>query len=126
MENQMGRTRYSLFYLAGYTVPSGLALLFAPALTVKLLFSSGHYPDVILRLVGIVLFALGVFVVQTVRHRLAVLYPTTLFVRSAILLALGWLYFMSRDPMFLVLVGVVGFGFVLTMSCWLIDRRAVA
>jgi len=123
MENQLGRTRLSLFYLAGYTLPSGLALLLAPALTLKLLFTSGHYPDPIVRLTGVVLFALGVFVLQTIRHRLAVLYPTTLIVRSVILVVLGGLYWMSGDPLFLVLVGVVGFGFVLTLSCWLLDRR---
>jgi hypothetical protein len=72
-----------------------------------------------------VLVCLGVFVVQTIRHRLAVLYPTTLGVRVFILGSLGWLYGMSGDPMFLVLIGVVGFGFLFTLTSYLIDRRAV-
>src|SRR5437870_1970915 len=119
MDNSFARTRLSLFYLAGYSLPSGLALLFAPALTLKLLFSNGHYPDVIVRMVGVPLASLGVFIVQTVRYRLTMLYPTTLLVRSFILVSLAWLYSMSGDPMFLALIGVVGFGFLLTGTCYL-------
>jgi uncharacterized protein YjeT (DUF2065 family) len=120
----LGRTRLSLYYLAGYSLPSGLALLFAPALTLKLLFSNGHYSELIVRLVGIPLACLGVIVVQLIRHRVAVLYPTTLAVRVFILASVGWLYSLSGDPMFLALLGVVGFGFVLTLSCYLLDRSA--
>ena len=37
----MIRTRFSLFYLAGYLIPAGLLLLFAPTFSTKLLLSNG-------------------------------------------------------------------------------------
>ena len=120
----MNRTRLSLFYLAGYSLPSGLMLMAAPQLVTKLLFSNGTYPDVIVRMVGVPLASLGVFIVQLIRHRVEALYSTTLLVRAFIITSLLGLYAESRDPMFLSLVAVVGFGFVFTLSSWLADRRA--
>src|SRR5687767_14527229 len=119
----MNRTRLSLFYLAGYSLPSGLALIAAPQLVTKLLFSNGTYPDVIIRMVGVPLASLGVFIVQLIRHRVEALYSTTLLVRVFIITCLLGLFAESRDPMFLSLVGVVGFGFVFTLVSWLADRR---
>ena len=48
----MKRTRLSLYYLIGYLVPGGLALLAFPRLTLKLFFSNTDYGDVLPRLVG--------------------------------------------------------------------------
>lgn len=118
----LDRTRLSLFYLAGYSVPAGLSLLFAPGLALKMLLSTGTYPDVMVRMVGIPLLGLGIFVVQMIRHRLSVLYPTTLFVRSIILGGLLWLFALSGDRMFLVLVGIVGVGFLLTLGAYASER----
>jgi len=42
----MIRTRLSLFYLAGYLIPAGLLLLFAPTFALRLLLSNGEYGDV--------------------------------------------------------------------------------
>src|SRR5207247_735630 len=56
--SRMPRTRLSLFYLIGYLVPSGLAFLLAPQLTLKLLFSNGSYGDVMPRLVGVFILTL--------------------------------------------------------------------
>ncbi|MBI3741475.1 MAG: hypothetical protein HY257_06935 [Chloroflexi bacterium] len=120
----MKRTRLSLFYLAGYLVPSGILLMLAPQFVLKLLFSTGDYGDLMPRLVGVVLFALGVVIVQIIRYRLEVLYTTTVFVRAVILLTLIALYTSSRDPFFLVLVGVVGFGVALTTTSYVLDRRS--
>ncbi len=120
----MKRTRLSLFYLAGYLLLSGILLIVAPQFALQLLFSNGEYGDVMPRLLGVVLFALGVVIVQIIRFRLDVLYTTTLFVRGVILLVLLALYGYSRDPFFLVLLGVVGFGVVLTTTSYLLDRQS--
>lgn len=119
----MKRTRLSLFYLAGYLLLSGIFLIVAPQFALRLLFSNGEYGDVMPRLLGVVLFALGVVIVQIIRFRLDVLYTTTLFVRGVILLVLLALYLYSRDPFFLVLLGVVGLGVVLTTTSYLLDRK---
>ena len=78
----MKRTRFSLFYLAGYLIPAGFLLLIAPDFTLRLLLSNGSYGDVFPRMAGVLLIGLGVIVVQFIRFRLEMLYSTTLVVRS--------------------------------------------
>jgi uncharacterized protein YjeT (DUF2065 family) len=113
----------SLFYLATYLVGAGIALILAPSLALTLLFSNGHYGDVMPRLLGVVLFALGVVIVQIIRHRVEVLYTTTLLVRSVIVVVLAALFVYSHDPLFISLFVVVGLGMVLTGTSYLSDRR---
>ena len=122
----MRRTRLSLYYLAAYLLGAGIALIFAPSLALKLLFATGHYGDVMPRLLGVVLLALGIVIVQIIRHSLAVLYPTTLILRTIIVAVLAGLLIYSRDPLFISLLVVVGFGMVLTSASYLSDRRTGA
>ncbi len=119
----MRRTHLSLYYLATYLLFAGVALMLVPQLALSLLLSNGNYGDVIPRLLGVLLFALGVFIAQVIRHDLAVLYPTTLAVRAVILIVLASLYAYARDPLFLVLIAIVGFGVLLTGTSYLLDRR---
>jgi hypothetical protein len=119
----MKRTRLSLYYLTTYLLFAGLALVAAPKLALSLLLAQGDYGETMPRLLGVVLFALGVFVFQTVRFGLSQLYTTTLMVRGLILLVLVWLYVSTSDPLFLVLFGIVGLGVVLTGTSYLLDRR---
>jgi uncharacterized protein YjeT (DUF2065 family) len=120
------RTRLSLYYLAAYLLGAGIALIFAPSLALKLLFTSGQYGDVLPRLLGVVLLSLGIVIVQIIRHQLEVLYPTTLIVRTLIVAVLIGLFIYSHDPLFISLLIVVGFGMILTGSSFLLDRRAAA
>lgn len=120
----MQRTRLSLFYLITYLTFSGLALLLAPQLALKLLFSNGNYGDVMPRLVGMFVLTLGILAAQIVRLRVEGLYTTLLAVRGGILVVLLGLLLYSGDPLFLVLLAVVGLGVILTgTSVWL-DRRS--
>ena len=50
----MKRTHFSLYYLIGYAIPSGLLLLIAPQVAFRLLLSNGAYGDVLPRLLGMV------------------------------------------------------------------------
>jgi uncharacterized membrane protein YoaK (UPF0700 family) len=122
----MNLTRLSLYYLAGYLLFAGIALMTVPAFALGLLLSNGQYGDVLPRLLGVVLFALGVFVAQVIRHRVTVLYPTTLAVRAVILIVLAALYVKSSDPFFLVLIGIVGLGVVMTGTAYLRERGKAA
>ena len=119
----MKRTHYSLYYLIGYLIPGGLALLLAPQLALKFMFSNGQYGDVLPRFVGLLMVALGVIVSQAVRHRLEVLYPTALLVRSVMLPVMLGLYLYSGDPLFITLLIIVGIGVVLTGVSYWLDRR---
>jgi len=120
----MHRTRLSLYYLAGYLLPTGLLLVAAPDVAFKLLMATGQYGDAIPRLAGSVLLALGIIVVQIIRHRVEVMYPTTVAVRFVILAVLGWLYARTGDPFFLIVTGVVGLGVVLTGGSLLLASRS--
>jgi uncharacterized protein YjeT (DUF2065 family) len=119
----MRRTRLSFFYLAAYLLGAGVALAFAPSLALKLLFSNGNYGDVMPRLLGVILLALGVIVVQIIRHRVEALYLTTLGVRVIIVVGLVALFIDSKDPLFISLTVVVGIGMILSGTSYLIDRR---
>ena len=119
----MKRTHLSMFYLSGYLLFAGVALMIAPALALRLLQSNGSYGDTLPRLLGVVLFALGVFVLQIIRLGLRQLYTTTLAVRVVILAVIAGLYATSSDPLFIVLLAIVGLGFVFTGTSYLLDRR---
>ncbi len=119
----MKRTHFSLFYLIGYLIPGGLAFLTVPEVTLKLMFSNGSYGDVLPRFVGLLMVALGIIVLQATRHRLQVLYPTALVVRTGMLPVMFALYLYSRDPLFITLLAIVGLGVILTGVSYWLDRR---
>jgi uncharacterized protein YjeT (DUF2065 family) len=121
----MRRTNLSLYYLAGYLIPAGTLLLLVPDFATKLLLSNRSYDDAPFRLAGILLIGLGILVVQIIRHRLEVLYPTTVLVRLLISATLIGLFAETSDPFFLVVLAVVVVGIVLTGTSYLIDRRRV-
>jgi len=120
----MTRTRLSLFYLAGYLIPAGLLLLFAPTFSIKLLLSNGEYGDVFPRLAGMLLIGIGILVVQIIRLRLDILYTTTLAIRLFFCVCLIVFYFISKDPFFLVLLAIVAFGLILTGLSYFMDKQS--
>jgi hypothetical protein len=118
----MRHSRISLFYLAGYLFPTALGLLLAPGLVFKMLFSTGNYGDVIPRLVGALLLALAILVVQIIRYRLEVLYSSIVGVRGMLVAVLIGLFFYTRDPFFVIVTGVVMFGMIWTITGLIRDR----
>ena len=56
----MKKTRFSLFYLAGYLIPAGVLLLIAPTFSTKLLLSNGNYGEVYPPLAGMLLIGIGI------------------------------------------------------------------
>ena len=117
------RTYLSLYYLAGYLVPAGLALLLAPTFATDLLQSNETYDTAPLRLAGLVLIALSILVIQIIRHRIEVLYTTTLAVRAVLSVGLLSLWVGTGNPFFGVVLAVVLIGVALTGVSYLIDRR---
>ncbi len=109
--------------MATYLLASGIFLLLAPRLALQLLFSTGDYGEILPRLAGLLLLGLGILVVQIVRYRLSALYATTLVVRGLFCVGFVMLYAMSRDPLFLVLLGVVGIGVLATTVSYVLDMR---
>ena len=118
----MNRTRLSLYYLAGYLTFAGLALLLVPTFALQLLLSNGDYGEVFPRLAGMLLVGLAILITQIIRHRVEVLYPTTLVVRLFFLVVFAYLYLISSDPFFLVVFGIVALGVILTGYSYLTER----
>jgi len=119
----MRRTNLSLIYVAGYLLTAGMFLVLAPSLALRLLLSTGDYGEIFPRLGGLLLLGLGILVVQIVRYRLTALYTTTLAVRGVFCVGFVVLYALSRDPLFLVLLAVVGIGVVTTSISYMLDSR---
>jgi len=90
-------------YLASYLLVGGLGLLVVPELTLRLLLSNGSYGDVMPRLVGVFMLALGGAVLEFVRARDYRYYRYAIIARIFIVVALTALYFKAGDPLFLVL-----------------------
>ena len=118
----MNRTKLSLFYLGSYLVLGGLGLLFVPNGTLEIIQSNGHYDDVFPRVAGMLMSGLGLSIFGMIRTRSSELYPATLVIRAYFLPCLIAFYAMTHDPLFLVLVVIVGLGFVLTLASYLLDR----
>lgn len=120
----MSRTNLSLYYLAGYLLPAGALLLFVPEWATKLLLSNHTYDYAPFRLVGVLLFVIGILIVQIIRHHLEMLYTTTLLARVLISATLLWLFIVTGDPFFAVILVVVLIGVALTGASYLLDRRS--
>ena len=118
----MNKTRLSLLYLGSYLVLIGLGLLFAPDGTLRLLQSNANYGDVFPRVAGMLMSGLGFSVFGIIRAGVPKLYPATIFIRMYFLVCLAAFYWMTSDPLFLVLTVIVGIGFVLTLSAHRLDR----
>jgi len=122
----MRRTNLSLYYLAGYLIPAGLLLLFAPEFATKLLLSNRTYDYAPFHLAGVLLLVIGILVAQIIRHKLTMLYTTTLVARALISATLLWLFLSTDDPFFGVILVIVLIGVALTGASYLLDRRDAA
>ena len=120
----MNRTRVSLFYLGFYLAVIGFGLLLVPHGTLKILQSNGDYGDVFPRVAGMLMSGLGLSIFGMIRIRSSELYSATLLMRVYFIVCIVTFYTMTGDPLFLVLVGIVGLGFVLTLSSYLLDRKS--
>jgi hypothetical protein len=119
----MRRTRLSLYYLAGYLVPTGVLWLVAPRETFRLMLSNGDYGNYVFpRVAGLLLLGIGILVVQIIRLRVEAIYSATLLVRAVFLVGFLGLYLSTHDPLFLVVLGVVGLGVLLTGTSYWRDR----
>lgn len=123
MATPMRRTYWSLYYLLTYLTFGGVGLLVAPRWALTLMASNGDYGDVLPRLAGMMMCGLAIIVANIIRLRADALYPVTLMVRGFFAPCLLALYFYSRDPFFLVILGIMGLGMVFTGTSYLLDKR---
>ena len=120
--HELPRTRLSLYYLVGYTLPVGVALMFVPQTTMNLLLTNHAYDDLGLRMFGVLLFSLGMVVWGMIITKASHVYPVTLMVRGFIIVALLVLYSQYGDPALLAIDLVVTVGWALTFLSWRKDK----
>jgi hypothetical protein len=118
------RTRRSLWYPAAYLTGSGLGLAIAPQFTLRMLASNGSYDSTMVRFAAVFILGLAFLVIQTIRLGVDALYPTLIAVRVGFCACYVALYADTRDPFFLVVLGVVGAGLVASSISYAADRRA--
>jgi hypothetical protein len=119
----LSRTRASLFFPASYLVVAGVGFILFPEFNLRLLFSTGHYERIFVELCGLFLLGLAALVIQTIRFRLAAIYPTLIGVRVFFCVGYMVLYGKTRDPLFLSLLAIVGSGLLASTICLARDRR---
>ena len=122
----MPRTRRTLFYLASYLSLTGLALLFAPGTTLKLLFATREYPDPFVQFSGILMLGLALIVVNVIKYGSPVFYRATLIARIPMWICILGLYLNTKETFFVVVLCVLGLGIVLTGSSYLLERGKTA
>jgi len=110
--------------LGSYLVLIGFGLLFAPHETLKILLSNRGYDDIFVRIAGMLMSGLGLSIFGMIRARSSELYPATLLMRVYFIACFVAFYATTRDPLFLVLIGIVGLGLVLTLGSYLLDRKS--
>lgn len=121
----MPKTRRSLFFVATYLIATGLAMLFAPQLALRLLFANHDYPGAFVQLSGILMLGLGIVVIFVIRYGNPNFYRATLMARIPMWICILGLYLQTRETFFLVVLGVLGTGIVVTGSCYLSERGKI-
>jgi len=81
--------------------------------------------EVFPRVAGMLMSGLGLSIFGMIRARSYEQYPATLFMRVYFIVCFVVFYVTTRDPLFLILIGIVGFGLVLTLAAYVRDRTAV-
>jgi len=116
--------RVTFIYLASYLLVGGFGLLVVPELTLRLLLSNGNYDNVMPRLVGVFMIALGGAVLEFVRARDYRYYRYAIIARIFIVAALTAFYFKVGDPLFLVLDAIVLVGLLPSIYIAVLARPA--
>jgi hypothetical protein len=114
--------RLSLIYPAFYLSMAGLGCALQPELFLKLMFSNTHYEPGFVRFTGILLIGLAAIVIQTIRHRIQALYATLIGVRLFFCGGYLVLYYMTGDPLFVSVFGIVAVGLIASTISYGLDR----
>lgn len=103
----MDLRRLTLTYLVIY-----LGFAFFPQQFMDLFQSNGEYGDVMPRVVGLMMGALSFLLLNILRNEDWHYYVVSIYVRTAIVIFLMYLWIVSDDPMFLLINVVVLIGLV--------------
>ena len=110
-------------YLISYLAIGGVGFAFFPAETQQLFLSNVDYGDIMPRLVGAFMCLLSFLIFHMYKNRDWKYYPITIMARIPVVLFIFYLYYISCNPMFLMINGIVIVGLVMTITGYYLGRK---
>lgn len=108
----MDLKKITLTYLVSYLIFGGIGLTFFPALFLEIFQSSGNYGNVMPRVAGMFMLALGGLVGSILYYKDYKYYKFSIIARTIIAFLLYWFFLMTDDPFFLIIKIIVLIGLV--------------
>jgi hypothetical protein len=115
--------RIAFIYLISYLSIAAIGFGLFPALTFKLFLSNGDYGVILPRLLGAMMGVLSFLLFMIYRNGDWQKYsPFTMMARTPLVLFIFYLYYLSRDPMFLIVNAIILAGLVTTAVGTVLQR----
>ena len=119
--------RIAFIYLISYLAVAALGFGLLPELTLKLFLSNGDYGVIMPRLVGAMMGVLSFILFMIYRMGDWKKYsPFTMMARTPLVLFIFYIYYLSNDPMFLIINAIVLVGLLTTAAGTILQRREPA
>jgi hypothetical protein len=119
--------KVAFVYLITYLSVAAVGFGLFPALTLKLFLSNGDYGAIMPRMLGAMMGVLSFLLFAIYRKGDWKKYsPFTMMARTPLVLFIFYLYYLSRDPMFLIINAIVLVGLVTTAVGTILQRRELA
>ena len=117
--------RIAFVYLISYLAVAAVGFSLFPKLTFQLFLSNGEYGDILPRLLGAMMGVLSFLLFAVYRNGDWPKYsPYTMVARTPLVLFILYLYYLSADPMFLIIDAIVLLGLVTTAVGTVLQRGA--
>ncbi len=114
--------KITLIYLSSYLLIGGIGLGFIPEIALKLFMSTGDYGEIMTRMVGMFMIALGYLITMFVRNEDYKYYLPTIIARTFIVIFLSYLYFKTSDPFFIIINIIVLIGLLPSIYTYLTEK----
>ena len=115
--------RIAFIYLISYLSIAAIGFGLFPALTFKLFLSNGDYGVILPRLLGAMMGVLSFLLFMIYRNGDWQKYsPFTMMARTPLVIFIFYLYYLSRDPMFLIINAIILVGLVTTAVGTVLQR----
>ena len=119
--------RIAFIYLISYLAVAALGFGLLPELTLKVFLSNGDYGAIMPRLVGAMMEVLSFILFMIYRMGDWKKYsPFTMMARTPLVLFIFYIYYLSNDPMFLIINAIVLVGLLTTAAGTILQRREPA
>ena len=114
--------KITLIYLASYLFIGGIGFAFIPEMILKIFMSTGEYGDIMPRVVGMFMIVIGFLITLFIKNEDYKYYLPTIIARSFIVIFLSALYFISSDPLFIILNIIVLIGLLPSIYIFIKDK----